>query len=203
MTYALEGSVFVGGAVIQWLRDEMRFLSEASDAEYYAQKVDSTGGVYFVPAFTGLGAPYWDMYARGAIVGITRGTKREHIIRAAQESIAYQSMDLVAAMEKDTGVPLRELRVDGGASRDAFLMQFQADMLATRCAAPSSVRRRPSARRIWPGLAVGIWHDPDELRRQWRCDVSFLPHMTAEQREKNRRGWAKAVGRSLDWAKEE
>lgn len=131
VTYALEGSVFVGGAVIQWLRDEMRFLSEASDAEYYAQKVDSTGGVYFVPAFTGLGAPYWDMYARGAIVGITRGTKREHIIRAAQESIAYQSMDLVAAMEKDTGVPLRELRVDGGASRDAFLMQFQADMLAT------------------------------------------------------------------------
>ena len=124
VTYALEGSVFVGGAVIQWLRDEMRFLSEASDAEYYAQKVDSTGGVYFVPAFTGLGAPYWDMYARGAIVGITRGTKREHIIRAAQESIAYQSMDLVAAMEKDTGVPLRELRVDGGASRDAFLMQF-------------------------------------------------------------------------------
>ena len=114
VTYALEGSVFVGGAVIQWLRDEMRFLSEASDAEYYAQKVDSTGGVYFVPAFTGLGAPYWDMYARGAIVGITRGTKREHIIRAAQESIAYQSMDLVAAMEKDTGVPLRELRVDGG-----------------------------------------------------------------------------------------
>ena len=107
VTYALEGSVFVGGAVIQWLRDEMRFLSEASDAEYYAQKVDSTGGVYFVPAFTGLGAPYWDMYARGAIVGITRGTKREHIIRAAQESIAYQSMDLVAAMEKDTGVPLR------------------------------------------------------------------------------------------------
>ena len=131
VTYALEGSVFVGGAVIQWLRDEMRFLSEASDAEYYAQKVDSTGGVYFVPAFTGLGAPYWDMYARGAIVGITRGTRREHIIRAAQESIAYQSMDLVAAMEKDTGVPLRELRVDGGASRDAFLMQFQADMLAT------------------------------------------------------------------------
>ena len=131
VTYALEGSVFVGGAVIQWLRDEMRFLSEASDAEYYAQKVPSTGGVYFVPAFTGLGAPYWDMYARGAIVGITRGTKREHIIRAAQESIAYQSMDLVAAMEKDTGVPLRELRVDGGASRDAFLMQFQADMLAT------------------------------------------------------------------------
>ena len=203
VTYALEGSVFVGGAVIQWLRDEMRFLSEASDAEYYAQKVDSTGGVYFVPAFTGLGAPYWDMYARGAIVGITRGTKREHIIRAAQESIVYQSMDLVAAMEKDTGVPLRELRVDGGASRDAFLMQFQADMLATPVRRPVIRETTALGAAYLAGLAVGIWHDPDELRRQWRCDVSFLPHMTAEQREKNRRGWAKAVGRSLDWAKEE
>ena len=203
VTYALEGSVFVGGAVIQWLRDEMRFLSEASDAEYYAQKVDSTGGVYFVPAFTGLGAPYWDMYARGAIVGITRGTKREHIIRAAQESIAYQSMDLVAAMEKDTGVPLRELRVDGGASRDAFLMQFQADMLATPVRRPVIRETTAFGAAYLAGLAVGIWHDPDELRRQWRCDVSFLPHMTAEQREKNRRGWAKAVDRSLDWAKEE
>ena len=203
VTYALEGSVFVGGAVIQWLRDEMRFLSEASDAEYYAQKVDSTGGVYFVPAFTGLGAPYWDMYARGAIVGITRGTKREHIIRAAQESIAYQSMDLVAAMEKDTGVPLRELRVDGGASRDAFLMQFQADMLATPVRRPVIRETTAFGAAYLAGLAVGIWHDPHELRRQWRCDVSFLPHMTAEQREKNRRGWAKAVGRSLDWAKEE
>ena len=182
---------------------EMRFLSEASDAEYYAQKVDSTGGVYFVPAFTGLGAPYWDMYARGAIVGITRGTKREHIIRAAQESIAYQSMDLVAAMEKDTGVPLRELRVDGGASRDAFLMQFQADMLATPVRRPVIRETTALGAAYLAGLAVGIWHDPDELRRQWRCDVSFLPHMTAEQREKNRRGWAKAVGRSLDWAKEE
>ena len=203
VTYALEGSVFVGGAVIQWLRDEMRFLSEASDAEYYAQKVPSTGGVYFVPAFTGLGAPYWDMYARGAIVGITRGTKREHIIRAAQESIAYQSMDLVAAMEKDTGVPLRELRVDGGASRDAFLMQFQADMLATPVRRPVIRETTALCAAYLAGLAVGIWHDPDELRRQWRCDVSFLPCMTAEQREKNRRGWAKAVGRSLDWAREE
>ena len=159
--------------------------------------------MYFVPAFTGLGAPYWDMYARGAIVGITRGTKREHIIRAAQESIAYQSMDLVAAMEKDTGVPLRELRVDGGASRDAFLMQFQADMLATPVRRPVIRETTALGAAYLAGLAVGIWHDPDELRRQWRCDVSFLPCMTAEQREKNRRGWAKAVGRSLDWAREE
>ena len=127
--YALEGSVFVGGAVIQWVRDELRFFSESRDAEYYAQKVPDTGGVYLVPAFTGLGAPYWDMYARGCLVGLTRGTTREHIIRAAQESIAYQSWDLVRAMEQDTGLPLAELRVDGGASRDRFLMQFQADIL--------------------------------------------------------------------------
>ena len=126
--YALEGSVFVGGAVIQWVRDELRFIGEARDAEYYASKVPDTGGVYLVPAFTGLGAPYWDMYARGALVGITRGTNRNHIIRAAQESIAYQVWDLAQAMEKDTGIPLRELNADGGASRDSFLMQFQADI---------------------------------------------------------------------------
>lgn len=127
--YALEGSVFVGGAVIQWIRDELRFISEARDAEYYASKVPDTGGVYLVPAFTGLGAPHWDMYARGALVGLTRGTTRDHIIRAAQESIAYQVADLVDAMEKDTGIALRELNADGGASRDRFLMQFQADIL--------------------------------------------------------------------------
>ena len=202
-TYALEGSVFVAGAAIQWLRDEMKIIERASETETIARSLSDNGGVYMVPTFTGLGAPYWDMYARGAIVGITRGTKREHIIRAAQESIAYQSMDLVAAMEKDTGVPLRELRVDGGASRDAFLMQFQADMLATPVRRPVIRETTALGAAYLAGLAVGIWHDPDELRRQWRCDVSFLPHMTAEQREKNRRGWAKAVGRSLDWAKEE
>ena len=179
VTYALEGSVFVGGAVIQWLRDEMRFLSEASDAEYYAQKVDSTGGVYFVPAFTGLGAPYWDMYARGAIVGITRGTKREHIIRAAQESIAYQSMDLVAAMEKDTCAstssalrrnpsPTRawtssppwkrtpacrcaSCASTAGRAATPSSCSSRRTCWPRRCAAPSSARQRPSARRIWPG----------------------------------------------------
>ena len=202
-TYALEGSVFVGGSVIQWLRDGLKLFSSSADSEPLAASVEDTGGVYLVPALTGLGAPYWDPYARGTIVGITRGTRREHIIRAAQESIAYQSMDLVAAMEKDTGVPLRELRVDGGASRDAFLMQFQADMLATPVRRPVIRETTALGAAYLAGLAVGIWHDPDELRRQWRCDVSFLPHMTAEQREKNRRGWAKAVGRSLDWAKEE
>ena len=201
VTYALEGSVFVGGAVIQWLRDEMRFLSEASDAEYYAQKVDSTGGVYFVPAFTGLGAPYWDMYARGAIVGITRGTKREHIIRAAQESIAYQSMDLVAAMEKDTGVPLRELRVDGGASRDAFLMQFQADILDREVRRPAIRETTALGAAYLAGLAAGVWSGTGELRRLWRCDTAFSPAMPPEQRERLLEQWHRAVGRSRDWAR--
>ena len=199
VTYALEGSVFVGGAVIQWLRDEMRFLNESRDAEYYAGKVDSTGGVYFVPAFTGLGAPYWDMYARGTIVGITRGTRPEHIIRAAQESIAYQSMDLVDSMQKDTGARLRELRVDGGASRDAFLMQFQADMLAHTVRRPVVRETTALGAAYLAGLAVGFWKDQEELRRLWQCDVAFEPHMAQERREACRRGWAKAVGRSLDW----
>ena len=199
VTYALEGSVFVGGAVIQWLRDEMRFLNESRDAEYYAGKVDSTGGVYFVPAFTGLGAPYWDMYARGTIVGITRGTRPEHIIRAAQESIAYQSMDLVDSMQKDTGARLRELRVDGGASRDAFLMQFQADMLAHTVRRPLVRETTALGAAYLAGLAVGFWKDQEELRRLWQCDVAFEPHMAQERREACRRGWAKAVGRSLDW----
>ena len=203
ITYALEGSVFVGGAVIQWLRDEMRFLNESRDAEYYASKVDSTGGVYFVPAFTGLGAPYWDMYARGAIVGITRGTRPEHIIRAAQESIAYQSTDLVAAMQKDTGARLHELRVDGGASRDAFLMQFQADMLGCPVRRPVVRETTALGAAYLAGLAVGFWKDQDELKQLWRCDVAFEPKMEAARRENCRRGWAKAVGRSLDWAEHE
>ena len=202
VTYALEGSVFVGGAVIQWLRDEMRFLSEASDAEYYAQKVDSTGGVYFVPAFTGLGAPYWDMYARGAIVGITRGTKREHIIRAAQESIAYQSMDLVAAMEKDTGVPLRELRVDGGASRDAFLMQFQADMLATPVRRPVIRETTALGAAYLAGLAVGFWTSLDDVRASWETERVFAPEMEEARREELLGGWHKAVKSALIWTKD-
>ena len=203
VTYALEGSVFVGGAVIQWLRDEMRFLSEASDAEYYAQKVDSTGGVYFVPAFTGLGAPYWDMYARGAIVGITRGTKREHIIRAAQESIAYQSMDLVAAMEKDTGVPLRELRVDGGASRDAFLMQFQADMLATPVRRPVIRETTALGAAYLAGLAVGFWKDTEEIGRYAEVERRFEPEMPQSEAERRIERWHEAVGRAGGWAKDD
>ena len=198
--YALEGSVFVGGAVIQWLRDEMRFISESRDAEYYAQKVPDTGGVYIVPAFTGLGAPYWDMYARGAIVGITRGTGREHLIRAAQESIAYQVADLVEAMEKDTGVPMKELKVDGGASRDGFLMQFQADILNRTVRRPMIRETTALGAAYLAGLAVGVWKDTDEIRRLWSCDRTFAPDMEAARREKLLAGWHKAVGRSLHWA---
>ena len=197
--YALEGSVFVGGAVIQWLRDEMHFIHEARDVEYFASKVPDTGGVYLVPAFTGLGAPYWDMYARGALVGITRGTKREHIIRAAQESIAYQSMDLVQAMEKDSGQSITELKVDGGASRDRFLMQFQADILGKSVSRPVIRETTALGAAYLAGLAVGVWKDTDEIRRLWHCDVKFNSQMDSEKRETLSRGWHKAVGRSLDW----
>lgn len=198
--YALEGSAFVGGAVIQWIRDEMRFINESKDAEYYAQKVEDTGGVYLVPAFTGLGAPHWDMYARGCIIGITRGTKREHIIRAAQESIAYQSYDLVKAMEKDTGVSIRELKVDGGASRDAFLMQFQADVLDCEVRRPIIRETTALGAAYLAGLAVGVWKDTDEIRKLWNCDTVFQSQMKAERREKLLRDWHRAVERSKGWA---
>ena len=200
--YALEGSVFVGGAVIQWLRDEMRFITESKDAEYYAQKVEGTGGVYLVPAFTGLGAPHWDMYARGCIIGITRGTKREHIIRAAQESIAYQSYDLVRAMEQDTGRRISELKVDGGASRDAFLMQFQADILDCEVRRPMIRETTALGAAYLAGLAVGVWKAKEEIRSLWNCDVTFSSRMEEERRKKLLHGWHKAVGRSLGWAEE-
>lgn len=198
--YALEGSVFVGGAVIQWLRDNLRLIGESQDAEYYAAKVSSTEGVYMVPAFTGLGAPYWDMYARGTIVGITRGTKPEHIIRAAQESIAYQSMDLVNAMEKDTGKALKELKVDGGASRDKFLMQFQADILGKQVRRPMIRETTALGAAYLAGLAVGIWKNREEISSLWRCDSDFVPDMSEEQRACLIHGWEKAVGRSRNWA---
>ena len=201
--YALEGSVFVGGAVIQWIRDGLKLIEESPDAEYYAQKVRDNGGVYIVPAFTGLGAPYWDMYARGAIVGITRGVTRNHIIRAAQESIAYQSADLVAAMEKDTGMRLASLKVDGGASRDRFLMQFQADILNCQVRRPMIRETTALGAAYLAGLAVGVWKSTDEIRRLWSCDINFEPHMDDAERQRLLRGWHKAVGRSLDWADHE
>ena len=199
--YALEGSVFVGGAVIQWLRDEMRFFNDSADAEYYAQKVPDNGGVYLVPAFTGLGAPHWDMYARGTIVGITRGTKREHIIRAAQESIAYQVADLVKAMEADTGLPLTSLKADGGASRDRFLMQFQADIINCEVRRPAIRETTALGAAYLAGLATGVWKDLDEIRGLWACDTTFQPNMEEEQRQRMLADWDDAVGRSRNWAK--
>ena len=197
--YALEGSVFVGGAVIQWVRDELRFITESRDAEYYASKVPDTGGVYLVPAFTGLGAPHWDMYARGALVGLTRGTSREHIIRAAQESIAYQVYDLVEAMEKDTGIPLSALNADGGASRDKFLMQFQSDILNKPLHRPAITETTALGAACLAGLAVGMWKDRSELRQRRLLSQNYEPHMDQARREQLLRGWHKAVGRSLDW----
>ena len=199
--YALEGSVFVGGAVIQWLRDEMRFFTDSRDAEYYAQKVPDNGGVYLVPAFTGLGAPYWDMYARGILVGLTRGTRREHIIRAAQESIAYQVADLVSAMEADTGVPLTQLKADGGASRDQFLMQFQADIVNKEVRRPAIRETTALGAAYLAGLAAGVWRDTEEIRSLWMCDTAFEPRMEQAQRESLLAGWHKAVGRSRDWSR--
>ena len=197
--YALEGSVFIGGAVIQWLRDEMRFFTDSRDAEYYAKKVEDTGGVYVVPAFTGLGAPYWDMYARGTIVGITRGTKREHIIRAAQESIAYQSADLVFAMQKDTGTPIKQLKVDGGASRDGFLMQFQADILGVEVVKPALHEATALGAASLAGLTVGLWKSEEALRALRETQTVYKPNMSRADSEQKMAKWHKAVQRSLAW----
>ena len=198
--YALEGSAFTGGAVIQWLRDELGFLADSRESEDIARTVPDTGGVYLVPAFTGLGAPYWDMYARGCLVGITRGTGKAHIVRAAQESIAYQVWDLVSAMEKDTGLALSGLNADGGASRDGFLLQFQADLLGKPVRRPVVRETTALGAAYLAGLAVGFWSDTNELRRLWRQDASFFPHMEPSCREALLQGWHKAVGKSLHWA---
>ena len=197
--YALEGSVFTGGAVVQWMRDEMRFFTESRDVEYFAGKVENSGGVYIVPAFTGLGAPHWDMYARGCIVGITRGTTREHIIRAATEAIAYQSNDLLHAMEKDMGMPMLKLNVDGGASRNDLLMQFQADISEKPVHRPQISETTALGAAYLAGLAVGVWGSLDEIMRLRSNDAVFTPKMDNAKRETLLTGWNKAIGRSLDW----
>lgn len=199
--YAFEGSVFVGGAVIQWLRDEMRLFSESRDSEYFATKVEDNGGVYLVPAFTGLGAPYWDMYARGTIIGITRGTKREHLIRAAQESIAYQSYDLFEAMQKDAGISISQLNVDGGASRNGFIMQFQADMLDIKLICPKNAESTALGAAYLAGLTTGVWSSREELLKLREIDRTYTPTMSAAERERLLSDWHKAVGRSAGWAK--
>ena len=202
LRYALEGSVFTGGAVVQWLRDEMRFIGESADSEYYARKVPDTGGVYMVPAFTGLGAPQWDMYARGLLIGITRGTRREHIIRAALESIAYQSADLLEAVSADAGRAIDELSVDGGASANGFLMQFQSDILGIPVCRPEVYESTAQGAAYLAGLTSGFW-TPDELLAARKIAVRYTPQMDGVKREKCRRGWKRAVSRSLQWAKEE
>lgn len=197
--YALEGSVFMGGAVVQWLRDELHFIHESADTEYFAQKVPDSAGVYVVPAFTGLGAPHWDMYARGAIVGLTRGAGRNHIIRAALESIAYQSADVLRAMEADTGIDLVELRADGGASANNFLMQFQADIMDADILRPRIRETTALGAAYLAGLATGLWKSKEEIRRQWTLDRRFRPSIPQSRREQLQKGWEKAVSRAKGW----
>ena len=198
--YALEGSVFVGGAVIQWLRDSLRVIESAAESEALALSVPDSGGVYLVPAFTGLGAPHWDMYARGTIVGLTRGSTREHIVRAALEAIAYQVADVVRAMEQDTGLKLSALRVDGGASANNFLMQFQADVLARNTVRPVVRETTALGAACLAGLAVGFWSSREEIRAAWTEDRTFTPAMSEADRKAALGGWQKAVGRAGHWA---
>ena len=198
--YALEGSVFIAGASIQWLRDEMKLIDSAEDSEYMAQKVPDTNGCYVVPAFTGLGAPYWNQYARGAIVGITRGVNKYHIIRATLESIAYETQDVLTAMEKDTGLKLGELRVDGGASANNFLLQTEADLINATVIRPGCLESTAMGAAFLAGLAVGYWESRDELRTVLSIDRVFNPVISEEEREKKLSGWKKAVERSFDWA---
>jgi len=195
--YAIEGSVFNAGSAIQWLRDEMRILDSAEQSEEIAKSVDDSGGVYVVPAFTGLGAPYWDMYARGTIVGITRGTKREHIIRATLESLAYSSKDVFEAMVSDSGIPLKELRVDGGASRNDFLMQFQADMLGVTVVRPKEVETTALGAAMLAGLAVGFWEKKENI--VFQTDQTFTPNVDEENINSKYELWKKAIGKSRDW----
>ena len=200
ITYALEGSVFVGGAVIQWLRDEMRFIVSAKDSEYFAGTVEDNGGVYVVPAFTGFGAPHWDMYARGAILGLTRGSNRSHIIRAALESIAYQTWDVLDAMLQDTGIPIQSLRADGGASANNFLMQFQADIIQRPVIRPRNAESTALGAAYLAGLAVGFWSGLEEIRQNAASEREFLPAMEPIERKHLLHGWEKAVARARHWA---
>ena len=197
--YALEGSVFIAGASVQWLRDEMRLIDSAEDSEYMATKVPDTNGCYVVPAFTGLGAPYWNQYARGAIVGITRGVNKYHIIRATLESIAFEASDVLTAMEKDTGLRLNELKVDGGASANNFLMQTQADIVNATVVRPSCLESTAMGAAFLAGLAVGYWESRDELRTVLSIDRVYKPSIDEEERKKRLSGWKKAVGRTFDW----
>ncbi len=200
--YALEGSVFMGGAIIQWLRDELCLISDAKDSEYFAKKVKDNGGVYVVPAFVGLGAPYWDMYARGAIFGLTRGANKNHIIRAALESIAYQSKDLIEAMQEDTGLKIKTLKVDGGASKNNLLMQFQSDIIDAKVCKPIITETTALGAAYLAGLAVGYWESKEEISKSFYISESYEPDLDNETRVKLYKGWKKAVDRSKKWEEE-
>lgn len=203
VNYALEGSIFVAGAAIQWLRDEMKLIDSAKESESMAQKVKDTNGCYVVPAFTGLGAPHWDQYARGTIVGITRGVNRYHIIRATLESLAYQVHEVLEAMKADSGISIPALKVDGGASANNFLMQVQADIMNAPVIRPRCVETTAMGAAYLAGLAVSYWADKEDVVKNWQKDESFVPEITEEEREKRIKGWNKAVKYSYEWAKEE
>ena len=200
--YALEGSVFIGGAVIKWLEEGLGVINNSQESEIMASSVEDTGGVYFVPAFTGLGAPYWNQHARGCIVGITRYTKKEHIVRAALEGIAYQCHDVAQAMNKDTGCRLEKIRVDGGASKNGMLMQFQADILNAVIERPVHGEMTALGAAMMSGLGSGMWKSLDELKALSSKDEEYKPSMKEETREMLLDGWRRAVDRSLDWAEE-
>ena len=203
VNYALEGSIFVAGAAIQWLRDELKIIDSAADSEYMATKVKDTNGCYVVPAFTGLGAPHWDQYARGTIVGITRGVNKCHIIRATLESLAYQVNDVLQAMKADSGIELESLKVDGGASANNFLMQFQADMINAPVKRPMCVETTAMGAAYLAGLAVGYWESKEDVIRNWAIDQTFEPAICDEERAEKINGWNKAVKYSFGWAKED
>ncbi|MCD7929438.1 MAG: glycerol kinase GlpK [Clostridiales bacterium] len=200
--YALEGSIFVAGSAIQWLRDQLKVVDSAADSEYFAKKVPDTNGCYVVPAFTGLGAPYWDPYARGTIVGLTRGTNRYHIIRATLESLAYQTYDVLKAMEEDSGIKLAALRVDGGASANDLLMQIQADIIQAPVNRPACVETTALGAAYMAGLAVGYWDSKEEVMMNWTIDKVFGPKIKPAERDKRVLGWRRAVGTTFGWAKE-
>ena len=202
VTYALEGSIFVAGAAIQWLRDELRFIESAADSEYMAQKVTDTNGCFVVPAFTGLGAPHWDAYARGAVVGLTRGVNKYHIIRATLDSIAYQTNDVLAAMEADARLNLSALKVDGGASANNYLVQTQADLSNAPVLRPRCVETTALGAAYLAGLAVGFWSSPQEIQKNWAIDRTFLPTISPEDRGIRLKGWKKAVSCTTGWARE-
>ena len=197
--YALEGSVFIGGAVVQWLRDGLHLIRKSSEVEDLAKQVENTDGVYLVPAFAGLGAPYWNQHARGTIVGITRGTTSAHIARAALESIAFQSYDLLKAMEADAGIPIAELRVDGGATHNNLLMQFQSDIVNTKVTRPTMVETTALGAAYLAGLAVGFWKDIEELRSKWQIDQTFVPTVKEEKRKDWIQGWERAIKATNNW----